>query len=69
MHKTGQKCFKKSENQQNQAQKYLDSDFYLKIIMPGILDFKGTRSDLFNFSPNFLRFWYQQIAYFFSLPM
>ena len=35
MHKNGQKCLKKSENQQNGAQKALNSGLYLKILMPG----------------------------------
>ena len=34
MHKNGQKCLKKPENQQNGAQKNLNSGLYLKILMP-----------------------------------
>ena len=34
--KNGQKCLKKPENQQNGAQKNLNSGLYLKILMPGL---------------------------------
>ena len=34
MHKNGQKCSRKPENQQNGAQKNLNSGLYLKILMP-----------------------------------
>ena len=36
MRKNGQKCLKKPENQQNGAQKNLNSGLYLKILMPEI---------------------------------
>ena len=34
MHKNGQKCLKKPENQQSRAQKNLHSGLYPKILMP-----------------------------------
>ena len=39
MRKNGQKCLKKPENQQNGAQKNLNSGLYLKILMPVVMMF------------------------------